>query len=153
MKVFKSIGIARRHAAEGQPILRVGNEYIVGEFTTLTQFEIIAADGCIVANVGLGHLLRLGNANHAEPKESMKGGYYMNADKQVVRNPQRFVGNVAAAVVSQEVSESSAEHRVGKVQYVVRFFADKNNARETMQPVSGDSQAAAVLTARNFVKD
>jgi hypothetical protein len=64
MKLYSRYFAARK-AAAGRPILRIGQSYLVGDFEPHTQVEVIVPDGTISGQVGLAHLERLGNANHA----------------------------------------------------------------------------------------
>ena len=75
MKTFKSYRNAHT-AAEGGPILRVGFGkaalFIVGfgdpAAAKLTEVGLIIPGQGIAGHVTLGHLDRLGNANHADPR-------------------------------------------------------------------------------------
>lgn len=65
MKIYKNYNAAKT-AANGREILRVDyRHYLVGDFEPTTQIEVIDPKGMIIAQVGVGHLKRLGNANWA----------------------------------------------------------------------------------------
>ncbi len=75
IKTFKSATKAYE-AANGKPLIRVGSgesaTYLLIDDTNggirLTDIAVIdTKSGQIVGNVGVGHLARLGNANHATP--------------------------------------------------------------------------------------
>lgn len=69
-KAFKKLSSARLHA-EGKPVARVGDLYIVGVSGT-DEAAVIATDGGISGHVTLLHLDRLGNANYAIPGEARR---------------------------------------------------------------------------------
>ena len=73
MKAFRTYSAAKK-AANGQAIVKVGSTgrnslYIVGDFRSYSEIEIIEPDGAIRAHVTMDHLRRLGNANWAEKGE------------------------------------------------------------------------------------
>lgn len=71
MKTFKRYSAAQKEA-NGQPIIRIGDVFVVGvKIETGHCVEISIIDGVsgqITGSVTARHLDRLGNANHAEPK-------------------------------------------------------------------------------------
>lgn len=72
MKAFKSYNRAKK-AANGQPVLRVGDLFIVGatrENSAVEEICLINVNGAITGSVTFRHLDRLGNANHAEAKRT-----------------------------------------------------------------------------------
>lgn len=71
LKTYKRYGAAIK-AAQGQPIVRVGNLYIVG-VDSITEVALICPKGGVAGNVTLRHLDRLGNANHAVRAPGPKG--------------------------------------------------------------------------------
>lgn len=79
VKMFKQLGAATKYAkqcGEGAVRMRVAGHYVViPEANSIDHVEIIADSGVIVANVGLGHLLRLGNANWAKESVNVGGKY------------------------------------------------------------------------------
>lgn len=67
MQTFKRFSTAKK-AAKGQPILVVGDIFIVGvtkEEGFLTEISILNGEGSVTGTVTARHLDRLGNANHA----------------------------------------------------------------------------------------
>jgi hypothetical protein len=66
LRTFKTFAAAKK-AAAGRPIIRVGMLYLVGNIGPVTEIALLAPDGLIVGHVTARHLLRLGNANWAEP--------------------------------------------------------------------------------------
>jgi hypothetical protein len=83
MKTFKRYESALK-AAEGKPIIRImgGKDQelflvIESDLTgiKLTEVSIISGNGYITGNVIMGHLDRLGNANHATPADGLKSGF------------------------------------------------------------------------------
>lgn len=67
MKSFKRLSTAQKHSG-GNPIVRVGNLYMVGDIQPLTEIALLSPDGYYAGHVTAHHLDRLGNANHAEPR-------------------------------------------------------------------------------------
>lgn len=74
MKTFRKFSTAKA-AADGQPIIRISNGgdhlYVVMDGddnigVRLTEVGVISPTGYITGHVSLGHLDRLGNANHAK---------------------------------------------------------------------------------------
>ena len=67
LKVFKRYSAARK-AAASEPIIKVGDLFIVGVTEAngyLTEISLISGSGTITGSVTARHLDRLGNANHA----------------------------------------------------------------------------------------
>ena len=69
MKAFKRLSAALK-ASNGNPILRVGDLYIVGDINELTSIDLMETNpekgsATYSACVTCGHLDRLGNANWA----------------------------------------------------------------------------------------
>ena len=75
LKTHKTYEAAHK-AAKGLPIVRLRGLYITGFDdllqAKLTQVEVIQHEHGVVAQIGLGHLNRLGNGNYAEPNERWK---------------------------------------------------------------------------------
>jgi hypothetical protein len=67
MKTFKRFSAAKK-AAKGEPILKVGDTFLVGvkqQDGHYTEITLIAPEGCITGSITVQHLDRLGNGNHA----------------------------------------------------------------------------------------
>lgn len=64
-KIYKTWNRAYK-AARNRPILRVGDVWLVGDVTRLTEVSILD-QGHYVGQISMAHLVRLGNADHAEP--------------------------------------------------------------------------------------
>jgi hypothetical protein len=82
LRTFKKLSTAAK-AANGKPVVRFGDLYIVGDFASHTQIELmvpttIGTSHHIVAHVGLGHLERLGNANWATATKPYNGTTKIN---------------------------------------------------------------------------
>ena len=77
MKAFKRHSAAVK-AANGRPIIRVGDLHIVGDITSTTEISVQLHDGPVVGFVNAGHLERLGNANHAVTVQHT--GYWYDGD-------------------------------------------------------------------------
>lgn len=80
MKAFKRLSAAKK-AAGGMPIVRIGfgrnAVHLVAPhrdllMLKLTEVSLIAPNGIVAGHVILGHLDRLGNANHATPGSGWK---------------------------------------------------------------------------------
>lgn len=74
MKTFKRFSAALK-ASNGNPIIRVGDLYIVGDINELTSIDLMETNpekgsASYSAHVTCGHLDRLGNANCATPRET-----------------------------------------------------------------------------------
>jgi hypothetical protein len=74
MQAFKKLSTAAQHAQPGEPIVRVGDLYVVGMTSTTDEIAVLrhepsrfAERGCwtYAGHVNVGHLERLGNANWA----------------------------------------------------------------------------------------
>ena len=77
MQVFKKYANAKKANIYNNPIIVIGDHYIVlddqpEEFTQHTAIELIDKNGSYVAQVTVRHLLRLGNANHAISEKEAK---------------------------------------------------------------------------------
>lgn len=75
MKAFKRYSTALKHA-NGNPTVRVGELYIVGGFTRLTEVSVLDGDGKYGGYIILGHLDRLGNGNHAKTVTPIKNNVF-----------------------------------------------------------------------------
>lgn len=78
MKAYKRYSAARK-AANGEPIVAIGDLYVVGITKAdgyLTEIKLIDGGGRICGNVTARHLDRLGNANHAKPGDVRDRGEY-----------------------------------------------------------------------------
>ncbi len=63
-KLYRRYGAAKK-AANGREIIRVGENYIVGDWVSYDQISVIESCGTSRCHIGIGHLKRLRNANWA----------------------------------------------------------------------------------------
>jgi len=92
MKAFKRFSAAKQ-AANGQPIIRIGDTYLVGvtiDGGYMTEISLIAPDGHISGNVTVRHLDRLGNANHATASDRYNnvGNWRIWPDQKSLISPE-----------------------------------------------------------------
>ena len=71
MKAYKKLSTAEKHA-NGKPIIKVGDLFIVGGIDRLTELAILSPDCFYGGYITAGHLNRLGNGNHAEAKRTIE---------------------------------------------------------------------------------